>query len=267
MPPPAHPFNPEAQQTQLDLTQHSAAMLCDLQCQSSLWYNSLPSLQSTLRTWAWATMIFTLVHLNIMTTYKTTLQAFFSTLSPTTTARISTRLSTICSTLTPRLRLQQPTTSLPLLSSLITLLLLLTPTPASSTLQPSSISATLAQHLLLATGLPMMQGSSAQALPQSRTSGGSIVSSQDEEMLAREQRQKLGMSCLVAAQPRCSRRLDERDRFSSDSLKNLGRGGVGDGLGGRALDGSGHRDDSGLGSEMSTDCGRKVKHYDYVPKE
>lgn len=252
MPPPVHPF-PEAQPTQLDLTQHSAAMLCDLQCQSSLWYNSLPSLQSTLRTWAWAQMISTLLHLSIMTTYKTTLLAFFSTLSPTTTARISTLLSTRSSTLTPR-RPQLAMTSL--LSSILQLLLL-TPT-STSTLQPSSISATLAQHFLLATGLPMMLGPSAQALMQSRVSGGPVVG-KDDEVLAQ---QKFGKSFLVAAQPWCSRRLDKDRSLGVGGSVDISGGDDGDG-GRRALNDSKLRDDSGIGSDVS-DYG---KCYDYVPKE
>ena len=158
MPPPAHPEVHAPAPHHLDSTQHSAAMLCDLQCQSNQWGLSLPLLQSTYQTWCLATIISSLIittHLTIMTTYKSLLVAFW-TLSPQMMAQYLTRLSKISSTLTRRHhrritstspRYNQQNSLLALSPSVMAMLM---------TLQPTSITAaTLAQQFLLATGLPM----------------------------------------------------------------------------------------------------------------
>ena len=179
MPLPAIHHLPDAQAAQLDRTQHSAAMLCDLQCQSSLDPNSsLPSPPSTFPAWWWTRItlciIITTLHLSVMTTYKTLLLTFW-TLSP---ARMTARLSTLrpltaSSTLTRRPR--RPST-FPLPQQPTTIFL-------SQVLQPTLhpfLALTLAQQLLLATGLVSL-GSSAlalthgQRLPSVTTVGKSLV--------------------------------------------------------------------------------------------
>jgi len=176
MPPPAHPEAHAPAPHNLDSTQHSAAMLCDLQCQSNPWGLSRPLLPSTFPAWYLATITYsimttTILHQTIMTTYKSLLVAFW-TLSPQTMARYLTRLSTTSSTLTRRHHRR----SIPSISQTlwprqqISSLLGLSPLSVMAmlmTLQPTSMStATLAQQYLLATGLPM-RGSSARALTQS----------------------------------------------------------------------------------------------------
>ncbi|GAB7339422.1 hypothetical protein MBLNU457_6055t1 [Dothideomycetes sp. NU457] len=175
MPPPAHPEAHAPAPHQLDSTQHSAAMLCDLQCQSSQWGLSQPLLPSTFPAWCLATITYsimtTILHQTIMTTYKSLLVAY-STLSPTTMARYLTRLSTTSSTLTRRhhRRSAMSISQTPWPTQQISSLLALSPLSVMAmlmTLQPTSMStATLAQQFLLATGLSM-RGSSARALTQS----------------------------------------------------------------------------------------------------
>lgn len=91
----------------LDLTQHSAAMLCDLQCQSS----SLSSSTTSQTSW-WATLFLYLMNMNLQICYRTLLVAIW-TLSPSRMARLmqvsalhSSR-STI-SSMTPRLLRSTP---------------------------------------------------------------------------------------------------------------------------------------------------------------
>jgi len=67
---------------QLDLAQHSAAMLCDLQCQSS----SPGSANSVSNSW-WAAIFLFLMSLQFQTCYKITLLAIWS-LSPSRMARL-----------------------------------------------------------------------------------------------------------------------------------------------------------------------------------
>lgn len=175
MPPPAHPEAHAPAPHQLDSTQHSAAMLCDLQCQSSQWGLSQPLLPSTFPAWYLATITYsimtTILHQTIMTTYKSLLVAYW-TLSPRTMARYLTRLSTTSSTLTRRhhRRSTTSTSQTPWPTQQISSLLALSPLSVMAmlmTLQPTSMStATLAQQFLLATGLPM-RGSSARALSKS----------------------------------------------------------------------------------------------------
>ncbi|KAF2771518.1 hypothetical protein EJ03DRAFT_349529 [Teratosphaeria nubilosa] len=67
-------------QKPLDLTQHSAAMLCDLQCQSSGASTTLTSAPSFNPSW-WATLFLFLMTQQLQSTFKTLLMAIW-TLSP-----------------------------------------------------------------------------------------------------------------------------------------------------------------------------------------
>lgn len=128
-----------------DLTQHSAAMLCDLQCRSNgSSKTSLPSPQSILQTWFWTRIILFLVQTSILNLYRTTLLALW-THSPT---RMNNLLETLVRGSTSTAPRQRLTTR--------------SPTPPPSWL-------TLAQHFLLATG-HSTQGSSAIALSGVRES-------------------------------------------------------------------------------------------------
>nr|POE58646.1 transcriptional activator hac1 [Quercus suber] len=89
----------------LDLTQHSAAMLCDLQCRSS---RSLSrDLQHSTISW-WSNLFLTLMTLQLQSCYKTLLTALW-TLSPSRMARVmqasAHRLTSrsMTSSMTPRL--------------------------------------------------------------------------------------------------------------------------------------------------------------------
>ncbi|KAF2226477.1 hypothetical protein BDZ85DRAFT_293433 [Elsinoe ampelina] len=133
----------------LNPTQHSAAMLCDLQCRLSAAASSL-LVQSTSQTWVWTRTILYLTHLSVMTTYKTILLAFWT---------------------------QSPTQMNKLLATLIRSSTLTLPRPQSTTAFPTPLPrwSTLAQLVLLATGLPSSVDS-ALALIGERKCEWSIVS-------------------------------------------------------------------------------------------
>ncbi|KAH9840366.1 basic region leucin zipper [Teratosphaeria destructans] len=84
--PPALPTADVKAQNPLDLTQHSAAMLCDLQCQSSGASTTSTSAPSFNPSW-WATLFLFLMTQQLQSTFKTLLMAIW-TLSPSRMVRL-----------------------------------------------------------------------------------------------------------------------------------------------------------------------------------
>jgi len=126
-----------------DATQHSAAMLCDLQCPSNVCASLPLSPQSILQTWWWTQLTIYLMHMSIMTIYKSLLVTLW-TLSPARMTRLLTTIPLPTSSTSTRRQRQQSTF------------------PLHSLLTTHLNWSTLAQ-LLLATGQHQL-GSSAQAL-------------------------------------------------------------------------------------------------------
>lgn len=85
LPPAFDSLNPKQTLSPLDPTQHSAAMLCDLQCRS-IPVSSKASTTSTSNAW-WATLFLYLMTLQLQTCYKTLLVATW-TISPSRMARM-----------------------------------------------------------------------------------------------------------------------------------------------------------------------------------
>ena len=139
----------------LDQTQHSAAMLCDLQCRSS---ETSPS------RWSQIILIFWLMHLNIMTFYNPLMIASWS-LWPSRMAQMLTSISTTVSsvsttTMSPRALRRLMTTSSSLPPTLTTSITLFSHLVSLSLRHPAWM--TLAQSI--ATG-PLPKDISATALP------------------------------------------------------------------------------------------------------
>ncbi|KAF2153307.1 hypothetical protein K461DRAFT_278131 [Myriangium duriaei CBS 260.36] len=173
----------------LDPTQHSAAMLCDLQCRSSE-VTSLPSLPLTLQTWFWTHTILFLMQTSIMNFYKTSLLVLWSH-SPTQMNRLLATLAPGSTSTAPR-----PST-------------IRSPIP-----QPNWL--TLARHFLAATGLTT-SGSSALALSGSRVSdvshaAWSIGRSMEKGFYSRSfERQSIGYQ----------ERDDEHDKNGHDAASKI----------------------------------------------
>lgn len=195
----------------LDQTQHSAAMLCDLQCRSS--ENNSPS--------RWSQIILYLMHLNIMTFYKSLMVASW-TLWPARMAMMTSQLSVPLTTsstttmFTPTTRrmprhLAAATTSSAYQTmasrTLFSLLSLL------SHRLPTSV--TTAQ--LFATG-PRFQGVSAlQALPFPESE-----SKQEREVFERAFVETLGQVAANGYQGRSGRSGDTLGKSSSEERKDSG---------------------------------------------